>query len=92
MITPKQVVEVVRDAAGELPQRLHLFRLAQHLLGAQALCGLALQLAQRCLELNAGRAQFRLGAFALRDLMFLVPVELGKFSDPFLEVVRHLIE
>ena len=44
------------------------------------------------LELTAGRAQFRLGAFPLRDLMFFVPVELGKFPDSFLEVVRHLIE
>ena len=34
MITVQQIVEIVRDAAGELADRLHLLRLAQRLLGA----------------------------------------------------------
>ena len=33
----EQIVEVVRDAAGELPDRFHLLRLAQRLLGLLAL-------------------------------------------------------
>ena len=37
MIDGQQVVEVVRDAAGELADRFHLLRLAQRFLGAHAL-------------------------------------------------------
>ena len=50
-MTVQQVVEIVRDAAGELADRLHLLRLAQRLLGLLALVDLAQQrlvgLAQR---------------------------------------------
>jgi hypothetical protein len=39
----QQVVEVVRDATGEVPERLHFLRLAQHRLGAEPVFRLAPQ-------------------------------------------------
>jgi hypothetical protein len=46
----EQVVEVVRDAAGELADRLHLLRLAQQLLGLSARIVLRLELARALLD------------------------------------------
>src|SRR5205085_9982211 len=61
----EEVVEIVGDAAGQLPDRLHLLRLPERLLGAEKLAA-ALDdlLLQRILE----PAQRFLGALALGDV------------------------
>ena len=55
----QQVVEIMRDAAGELADGLHLLRVAQRLLGARALLDLAQQLPVRFGELRVRSATRR---------------------------------
>ena len=76
----QQIVEVVRDASGELPKCLHLLRPAQHFLGTQALRDLAPQLLERLLQPGEGLSRFRLGALALADLVPQMLIEAGKLA------------
>ena len=46
----QQIVEIMRDAAGQPPDRLHLLRLAERLLGPLALAHLGLQPVERGLS------------------------------------------
>ena len=56
----QQIVEVVRDAARQIADRLHLLAVAQRGLGLDQLCGARLHpLLERPVELRQGRAALR---------------------------------
>jgi len=73
----QQVVEVVRDAAGELAQRIHLLRLQQLDLGALAFCDL--------------EGQFRGGAFQFLALLGLARVAFGGVLDQHQALARRTV-
>ena len=99
----EHVIEIVCYAARQLADRVHFLALAQRRLGSLAVrCLFAQSLDQmrQCsrafghakLQGLIHLAQDRLGALSFTDLMSQMLIQLGEFSHPDLQNIRHFIE